>query len=514
MEGKKRLAINMVAQFITFVINIGVNFYLTPYITANVGKEVYGFVNLAFQTIGYVTIFTTALNAMVGRYITIYLSRKDYENAKIYFSSVILANTIITFVLAIPSVFAVLFLDRWLHIPVKYVSDVKLLWAFIFVDFFLSLCTNCYGVATYAKNRLDLSAKRSLENIIIRAVMLIGLFYFFDAKVWYVGATKFVVGFWVIITNLYYTRTLTPELKFDKAKVRFEAVKKLVEIGVWNSIQQLSTIRINGCDMLITNKCIDAASMTLMGFSKTIPSYLMSIIGIVSGSFSPQMTMIYAEGDMKKFVKYVNSAIKVCGFMCSIPIIGFFVFGRSFFHLWIPVLDKGEVNTVQILSMMILAQTIFDVYIYPLYNVTQITARLKMPVLVSIGIGVANVIGSVLLCLHTDLGVYAIQIVSSVLLIARVFFFAPLYAAYILNQKWYTFYLPLLRGMVATVVSLIVFCIISMHVTIDSWLKLIAVAICCGPIGYLINYIIVLDKDERVMVAEMIRKKLPGKKTA
>ncbi|SKB64040.1 Membrane protein involved in the export of O-antigen and teichoic acid [Lachnospiraceae bacterium] len=509
MEGKKRIAINMVAQFISFVINIAINFYLTPYITANVGKEVYGFVNLAFQTTGYITIFTTALNAMLGRYITISLSKKDYESANIYFSSVILANIIMSVVMAGPTAIGLMFLDKWLHIPAQYVSDVKLLWFFIFVDFFLGLCTNCYGIATYARNRLDLGARRSLENNVIRVVMLLGLFYFFEPKVWYVGASKFVVGFWIIITNVYYTRTLTPELRYDRAKVRLSAIKELVKVGVWSSVQQLSTILINGCDMLITNKCIDAASMTLMGFSKTIPNYLMSIIGIVAGSFGPQMMIIYAEGDMNKFVKYVKSAIKVCGFICSIPIIGFTVFGSSFFSLWIPVLSTGEVRTVQILSIMILAQTVFDVYIYPLYSVTQVTARLRLPVLVSIGIGVANVIGSVVLCLNTNLGVYAIQIVSSVLLIARVFFFAPLYAAYILNQKWYTFYTPLFRGMAATAVSLVIFIAVAMHVTIDSWVDLFICGAVCGAIGYAVNYIIVLDKEEREMVGRMIRRKLP-----
>ena len=80
MGNKKRIAVNMIAQFLAFVINISINFFLTPFITANVGKEVYGFVNLAFQTTGYVTIFTSALNAMVGRYITINLSKKDYDS--------------------------------------------------------------------------------------------------------------------------------------------------------------------------------------------------------------------------------------------------------------------------------------------------------------------------------------------------------------------------------------------------------------------------------------------------
>lgn len=511
MDGKKRIAINMIAQFISFIINLGINFFLTPYITANVGKEVYGFVNLAFQTTGYITIFTTALNAMVGRYITISLSKKNYTDAKMYFSSVMVANTAISIILFMPSLFGILYLDRWLQIPTQYVGDVKLLWAFIFLDFFFSLCTNGYGVATYASNRLDLSAKRGTEKIFIRAAILIAMFALLPAKVWYVGFTQFICGFFIIATNIYYTRTLVPELRFDKFLVKFRAVKELIKVGIWNSVQQLSSILINGCDMLITNIYVDATSMTMMGFAKTIPNYLMSIIGIVSGSFGPQMTILYGQGDMDKFVKYTKSAIKVCGFICSVPILGFIVFGTKFFSLWLPTLTTGEVNMVQILSIMILAQTVFDVYIYPLYTVNAITTKLRVPVLVSLGIGVANIFGSIVLCKYTNLGVYAIQIVSSVLLTARVFFFAPLWAAHILKQKWYTFYGPLFRGIVSTMVILCVFYMIVTHITIDSWISLIIWAVICGVIGYFINYIIVLNKDERVMVKELAAKKLKRK---
>lgn len=512
MDHKKRLASNMIAQFITFGINIAINFFLTPYITTHVGKEVYGFVNLAFQTTGYVTIFTAALNAMVGRYITISLSKKEYKNANIYFSSVVVANIIISLVLVAPVVYAILYLNYWLNIPTQYVLDVKVLWAFIFLDFLLALCTNCYGVATYASDRLDLSAKRSTENTVLRALILLLCFSLFEPKVWYVGLSKFICGFWIIITNVYYTHKLIPELKFNKALVKMSAVIELIKVGIWNSVQQLSAILINGCDMLITNIYVDAASMTLMGFAKTIPNYLMSIIGIVSGSFGPQMTVLYGQGDMKKFVNYVKNAIKVCGFICSVPILGFIAFGTEFFTLWLPTLNDGEVNMVQILSIMILAQTIFDVYIYPLYTVNSITCRLKVPVLVSIGIGVANIVGSIGLCVYTDLGVYAIQIVSSVLLTLRVFLFAPLYAAHVLKQKWWIFYVPLLRGVVSSGCILIVFYLILRQVDIKSWLELIIWAGICGVIGYVINYILVLNKDEKVMVRELINRKIGKQK--
>ena len=86
--------------------------------------------------------------------------------------------------------------------------------------------------------------------------------------------------------------------------------------------------------------------------------------------------------------------------------------------------------------------------------------------------------------------------------------FAPIYAAYILKQKWWTFYAPLLRGMLSSVIVLAVFMVIEVNVTIGSWLMLIVWAVVAGAIGYVINYIIVLNKNERQMVADLIKKKL------
>ena len=514
MGNKKKIAINMVAQFLSFILTLGINFFLAPFITKSVGKEVYGFVNLAFQMTGYISIFTTALNAMLGRYITVNIGKKDYESARSYFSSAMVANAILTAICFVPVTVGILFINHWLDVPAQNLVDVQLLWAFIFFDFFARLITNGYGVSTYAANRLDLSSKRAMESTIMRAVILVAMFIFLPSRVWYVGFTKFICGFYVVATNIYFTKKLTPKLYFEKNLVKIESIKKLVKTGIWNTVQQVSSILVNGCDTLITNIYINAASMTLMSFAKTIPNYLMSIIGIVCTSFAPQMTLLYGEGDMDKFVNYVKSAIKVCGFICSIPILGFIAFGTRFFSLWLPTLSTGEINTIQILSIMILAQTVFDVYIYPLYTVNQITTRLKVPVFVSLGIGVCNIIGSILLCIHTELGVYAIQIVSSILLTARVFFFAPIYAAYILDQKWWTFYMPIIRGAISSTIVLTIFGTVAYFVPVNSWLMLAVVAVCCGAVGYTVNYVIVLNADERDMVKAMIAKRLKKYKKA
>ena len=67
----KQLAINMIANIISFMVNIGINFLFTPYLINTVGKEAYSFFPLANNFISYTSIITVALNSMASRFITI-----------------------------------------------------------------------------------------------------------------------------------------------------------------------------------------------------------------------------------------------------------------------------------------------------------------------------------------------------------------------------------------------------------------------------------------------------------
>ena len=122
-------------------------------------------------------------------------------------------------------------------------------------------------------------------------------------------------------------------------------------------------------------------------------------------------------------------------------------------------------------------------------------------------IGVGNVVGTLVLLKYTNLGVYAVQLVSSALLTARVFLFAPFYAAYILEVDWKTFFKPLFRGMFTSIVVLISFEFNKRCFIIDSWATLLGVAVLCGVIGYTICYFVVLDKEDRLSVKRMFQKK-------
>ena len=200
----KQLVINMFANIFSFIINLGVSFLLTPYLINNVGKEAYSFFPLANNFIGYVNIITVALNSMASRFITIKIHENNNEEANKYFNSVLISNTIIAIIVSIPSMLFIIFIENILNIPKEIVEQVRYLFSFIFIGMILSIITSVFGVATFAKNRLDLSSKRTIESNIIRVICLISLFSIFSPSVVYIGLVNLVVIVYTLIANINY----------------------------------------------------------------------------------------------------------------------------------------------------------------------------------------------------------------------------------------------------------------------------------------------------------------------
>ena len=142
MSSKKRFAINSFAQVFAFLVSISITFFLTPYIVGKLGASAYGFVGLASNFVSYAAIITTALNSMAGRFITISIHQNRIEEARKYFSSVFFANIILVSIISIISILLLFHLEYILDIPNNLMNDVKMLFGFIFLNFFISIIFN------------------------------------------------------------------------------------------------------------------------------------------------------------------------------------------------------------------------------------------------------------------------------------------------------------------------------------------------------------------------------------
>lgn len=509
MKDKKRLYINIIATLLSAGVNLLITFFLTPYVVKYIGVESNGFVGLANNFVSYAQLFTIALNSMAGRFITIKIHQNDDEGASRYFSSVIIANILISVLLTLVFGVIILFIDRLFDVPTNLISDVKLLWAFIFANFILSVYSSIFSTATFVKERLDLSSIATIIGHILRAIVLI-LFYVVikSTSVWYMGLATFGSGIALIIIHAIYKKKLLPNLKFSKDKFDFKAVKELLVSGGWNTIVKLSSILSSGMDLLISNIFVSATAMGVLSITKTLPTNLLSLFGAVGYVFAPQITINYAKKDYEEIKKQVIYAIRLLSMFSSVILGILFAFGKEFYALWQPTQDSSVLYILTIISCM---QYVFCMPLEPLYNIFTATNKIKassIALIMSSGLTILTVFISLNFATTDMAKLMIIAGTSSFMEIIRVLVFLPMYGAKCIKAKKSTFYPIILKNTISFVVITAVGFGLKSIYNVTGWGSLCIAAIILGVIGLGINMVFLLNKEDRKNLFLKIKNKL------
>lgn len=500
----KQISFNMIASVISFAVTIGISLFITPVIVGKLGSEAYGFVTLSNSFVSYAALITVALNSMESRFVSISIYQNDYKKANKYFTSVFYANILIALLLVPVMIIVILKLDVFLNIPTNLVADVKMTFVIVFVQFLIEILTSRFEIATYVTNRLNLYYMNQIFAALIRLVTIIIGFQIFSVNIVFLVLGSLVGKFFVAGRNMYFTKKFLPNLKVRHSYFDMKSIKEVVSSGVWNLVNKLSGVLLDGLDLLIANIFIGAADMGALSISKTIPALFMTLRGTLDYPFTPSMTEAYAKGDIQKVVQYARTANKVLGIFMIAPMAVFCVFGETFFKLWVP----GEnARMIEILSLLSILSLLAGSCINSVFTVFTITNKLKLNSIVILFTGIATTATVFILLETTNLGVYAIAGVSSVYALIRNFIFTPLYGAHCLGVKKSTFYHEIITGNISLLVNLVIAFAIYKIFTVDGWILFIVACMIAGVLGVCANAMIVLSKDERNIMIQMIQKR-------
>lgn len=503
---KKQTIINLIAQVMAFVVNLGVSFFLTPFIVENIGVEANGFVSLANNFIEYAQLLTVALNSMAGRFITIKIHQNNTEDANKYFTSVFFANLFLSVIFTIVFSFIVIFLENLFNISGNLIIDIKILWALIFTNFIITLLASNFSVSTFVENRLDKTAICNVRGMVIKALILIICYKFFKPYTLYVGIAMLAMGINNLISNIIYKRKLIPDLKINKKYFDFKYIKELISSGIWNSVSKLSSILSSGLDLLITNIFVNAIAMGIFNISKTVSNIVLSLFGMLASIFAPQLTISYAQNDFDGIKKQLISSIKLLGMFSSIPIAILIGFGTDFYRLWIPSQDAILLETLTIITCFNL---IFALPLEPLYNIFTVKNKIKTSsialILFSIS-SIATVFVGLNFIHEQNNKIIYIASVGAFYNVVRLLTFLPIYGAKCMNFKKTTFYPVILRNVISVIILTILAIVINYFCDINTWIKLIVSCILIGIIGLFTNFITLYNRQERIDFGNSIKK--------
>ena len=508
---KNRLLTNLISNIISFALQMAINFILTPIIVEKVGDAAYGFIGLANNFVSYANVLTIVINSMASRFITLELTKERKEEANKYYSSVLILDIIMSIVVAIASTIIIFNLQKILNIPAELTVDVKITFIIAFMNLVLSIMNTVFTVATFAKDRLDIDAIRNIIGNIIKAIFLIIVFSILTPKIYYITLGGLIYTLFAILVNIKITKKIAPELKYNKNLYSIEKIKVLAKSGIWNSLNSLSKMLLTGLDLLIANIFVGADAMGVLSVAKTIPTSIETLLGAVANIFSPQFIILYSKHKIKELVKSVNFSLKVVALLMIVPIAGFIAFGNEFYTLWLPNKTAIEIKEIQILSVLSLLPYLISVSNYTLFILDTTTNKLKKPVMVTMIMSVMSTLTTLILLRTTNLGIYAVAGVSSIYWSIKVFVFNTINSAKNLRIKWNTFFNQFLKNLLCFGIIFIIYAISNNFLLLNTWKTFIIVVGIMGIIGYILSFYILLEKQERKQIYNMIKNKLKVK---
>ena len=507
----KQTGINFIAQVVAFAINTCISFFLTPFIIESIGVEANGFVTLANNFVEYAQLFTVAINSMASRFITIKIHQNDTLSANKYFTSVVFANLFLSVIFTTVFAVAILFLDRFLNISQSSVADIKLLWFFIAANFIISLFTSNFSVSTFITDRLDKAALTNARGSIIRAATLVICYTFFRPYTFYVGIASLLLGIHNFISHAYYKAKLTPQLKIRREYYDFSYIRELIASGIWNSVSKLSSILSSGLDLLVTNIFVGGVAMGVLNLSKTVSNLVLSLFGMLSSIFAPQLTIAFAGGDYEKMKQQLIFSVKLMGLFSSIPIAILIGFGKSFYALWVPTQDA---SLLYLLTLITCCNLIFALPLEPLYNIFTVKNKIKVSSIALICFSAASIltvfIGLSFIQADTAKIIY-IASVGAFYNIVRLLTFLPIYGAKCLDFKLTTFYPVIGRNVLSIAILGGLTLIMARLFCIDTWLKLIGICIVTALVGLTINILTLFSKEDLQQLAATLKQMLHRK---
>lgn len=441
LNSRNAIARNMAWSILAVIVNSCIKLFITPYVSNNIGVEAYGYVALATTFTSYIDIISVSLNAFAGRFISIAYHRGDLERANRFYSSTIIADFMLSVITLIPGTVVIVCLDSILKVPEVLLSDVRILFGLIFFRYLLTVIRTAFDTAAFLVNRLDLAEKRLSISYLLQAGTLLLVCIIFPPHVWYVGATASVAALYLLISKYRLCRRLTPELTYSRNACSWKAVKEIVATGMWTSLNNLGNVLNGGLDLLITNLMLNAKVLGEISVAKNLVLLCHTIIMKISDAFQPRLLLLYAENRRDELIGLYRMAIRFTGAVCSLIIGTFFVCGYDFLALWLP---GQNIDFLFKASMIVFMGDVIPAAMKPLYYSYTLTKKVKVPCMITILMGMTNVVSMYFLIRFTDLGAYAVILTTLVINMIH-FIDTPLYSAYCLGVPFKTFYSAILR---------------------------------------------------------------------
>src|SRR5579863_6940859 len=164
---------NVASSWGGLAVNIGVGFFLSPFILHHLGDEAFGLWILIFSLTGYYGIFDFGIRSSLVRYVSKFQATGDKEQLARLVNTSLFTYTCLGVILLVPTVLGSLYVDRLFHIPPAFLKDAQLLFFMVGFSLALGFPLGVAGGILEGLQRFYLLNWTGIASTLLRAALII-----------------------------------------------------------------------------------------------------------------------------------------------------------------------------------------------------------------------------------------------------------------------------------------------------------------------------------------------------
>lgn len=495
-----RFAINLASNVGQLGLTMIMGAWYVPFLVRQLGPAAYGLIPLASSITSYMALITLGLNSAVGRYLTIALERGDHERGNLIFNTSFWGSLALTAVLLVPAALGTVYLDRLIRVPPGFESQARWLFAGTAAAFLLNEIKTPFDVSSFCRNRFDLRNLVAISEVLARVGLVVVLFAAVAPRVSYVGLAIFSGTAVSTVGAVWLWRVLTPTLRVQPRQFDGGILRELTATGGWVVINQIGAILYLSIDLLVANRLFGAEDSGRYAAVLALPLLIRTLGSTIGGVFSPTVLYYYARHDLEGLMVYLARAVKCLGLMLALPISLMCGFAEPLLRLW---LGPGF-SVLHPLLLLMAAHLCINVPILPLLGLQLAANRVKVPAVVTVVMGLGNLVLALVLAGPMHWGLYGIAAAGAIMLTVKNVFFTPIYGAHILGRSCAVFFRELALIVGVTLVTVLLCRAVLWIGPIARWDELATASLGISALYALIAYRLILTDEERKMARKMI----------
>jgi len=499
-EAKKRLLVNIGTNILVVAVSALVGIWLTPYLIRNLGLELYGIIPLFLMISHYFNLFILMITGTVGRFVALSFGRDDLEKASLYFSTAFFSLMSLSLLLLVPTIFIAIWLPSLLQIPSGHEGQAGILFFLVVLSSLMAALSSPFMVSTFVKHRFDLSNLATILSRVLQVLILVLCFKFLSASVTYFGLSRVGVGLVILASGVLFARCLTPELRLRIVLFKFKAFREMVGMGAWITVNQIGALLYLSIDLVVINIFLGPEQG---GYYAPITQWviMLTMLGAAIGSvFRPIVYEYIAKRDLGTLAFQTQRSIKFMGMAMALPIGLICGLSKPLLERWL----GSSFSELSPLMWLLVAPCIVNIVVRPMFPIPTGMNKVRLPAIVTLAGGVANLFVSILLVKYTSLGIYGVALATVFCLTSKNMIFTPIYTARIIKKPSTAFFKQLVTGIALAATLSLGAWLLSNIYDLATIPRLVATCALIAVVYCLLCYYLILNKDEKEFVRSII----------